>query len=242
MKDLHAHLLYGIDDGCETIEEAIQLLKEMEESGVTDVILTPHYVEKTKYSCNNQEKKILFDQLKEKAGNEGLTIRLYLGNEVFFTENFIELLKNNEIRTLNNSKYLLFEFPMANIYRDSLEILQELITTGCVPILAHPERYYLFQKYPDAIKEFLQAGIHLQGNFTSLFGKYGKEAKKTLEYFIEKHWISFLGSDCHHDVSYDRKGIEKKLLQLTKDEEYVKDLLENNFEKVIHDEDMAIVS
>ena len=241
MKDLHSHLLYGIDDGSKTLAESIKLLKEMELAGVTDLILTPHYVENSKYSCNNLQKIEIFKELKEKAQEEKISINLYLGNEVFFTTEFLKYLKENEIRTLNNSKYLLFEFPVANVYRNSLEILQELTKNGCVPILAHPERYPFFQKQPEAIYEFLKAGVHLQGNFTSLFGKYGKTAEKTLKFFLQKHWISFLGSDTHHEVKYNSKKLEKKLLRITKDKDYVEDLLFNNFDRVIKDEDMQIV-
>ena len=211
MKDLHSHLLYGIDDGSKTLAESVKLLKEMESAGVTDLMLTPHYVENSKYNCNNPKKIEIFEELKKKAQEEKISINLYLGNEVFFTAEFLKYLKENEIRTLNNSKYLLFEFPVANVSRNSLEILQELTKNGCVPILAHPERYEIFQKHPEAIHEFLKAGIHLQGNFTSLFGGYGKTAEKTLKFFLQKHWISFLGSDTHHEVKYNSKKTRKEI-------------------------------
>ena len=48
-----SHLLFGIDDGCDNLQESIKLLKEMEKAGTTDLLLTPHYVEDTKYDCNN---------------------------------------------------------------------------------------------------------------------------------------------------------------------------------------------
>ena len=54
MKDLHSHVLYGIDDGSKSIEESIALLKKLEESGTTDLMLTPHYIENSKYNSNNQ--------------------------------------------------------------------------------------------------------------------------------------------------------------------------------------------
>ena len=241
MKDLHSHLLYGIDDGSKNLQETIKLLKAMEKAGTTDVILTPHYIENSKYNCNNTGKKTIFEELRVKALQENIKVNLYLGNEVFFTSHFMEYIKDKKIKTLNNSKYLLFEFPMNNIYSNSLEILQQLTMNGCVPIMAHPERYIIFQKHPDYIEEFLRAGILLQGNFTSLFGKYGRAADKTLKYFLKNHYITFLGSDTHHEVKYNEKKLEKKLMGITKDEEYVQDLMYNNFDKVIHDEDIPII-
>lgn len=241
MKDLHSHLLYGIDDGSKNIEESISLLKEMELQGTTELILTPHYVEGSNYNCNNKKKKELFEELKKRAEAEKINIKLYLGNEVFITPKFIELLKKKEIRTLNNSKYLLFEFPLRHLYQNTSEIISTLTCNGCVPVLAHPERYPIFQSHPDMVEEYLRKGVLMQGNLTSLFGKYGKEADKTLKYLIKKRWITFLGSDTHHDVKYNAKKLEKKLLKITRDKEYVADLLENNFDKVINDEDIAMI-
>lgn len=240
MKDLHSHLLPGIDDGCKDINESIVLLKKAQEQGITDLVLTPHYMEETKYNCNNKEKEKLFKKLQQEAKNQEININLYLGNEVYMTENFLDLLKNKEIKTINNSKYLLFEFPLGNMFYNSKEILYELIVAGYVPILAHPERYRIFQRHPDHIEEYLRMGVLLQGNYKSLYGKYGKEAKKTLTYFLKNHKITFLGSDCHHEENFKLKKLKKKLKSLTKSDIMVTDLLQNNFDKVIKNENIGI--
>ena len=62
MKDIHSHLIYGVDDGSKSLEESIELLKKMEEAGTTDLMLTPHYVENSKFSCNNKCKKEIFNK------------------------------------------------------------------------------------------------------------------------------------------------------------------------------------
>ena len=242
MKDCHSHLLYGIDDGSKSLEESISLLKEMEKAGTKELILTPHYVENSKYNCNNTNKMKLFKTLQKEAKENNIDIKLYLGNEVFFTANFIELIKKKEIRTLNNTKYLLFEFPMSQVYfHTGLEVCHDLIGRGFVPILAHPERYPDFQKNPKALEEFVKAGILMQGNFTSLFRKYGRVPQKTLKYFLKRKWITLLGSDTHHEVKYSREKLDKKLLRITKDKEYVDALLGNNFDKVIQNEDIGMI-
>ena len=56
MKDIHSHILYGIDDGSRSIEESIQLLDRLYDQGVTDIILTPHYIENSKYNYKNIKK------------------------------------------------------------------------------------------------------------------------------------------------------------------------------------------
>lgn len=64
MKDLHSHILYGIDDGAKTIDEAIEILKKAEKEGITDIVLTPHYIKDTKYNVNNREKEKISNYFK----------------------------------------------------------------------------------------------------------------------------------------------------------------------------------
>ena len=194
----------------------------------------------TKYNCNNKEKNKRFEELKKKLKEENIDINLYLGNEVYITENMKDLLKQQEITTINNSKYLLIEFPLGNMLYNSKEILYELVVAGYVPILAHPERYRIFQRHPDHIDEYLRMGVLLQGNYKSLFGKYGNQAKKTLIYLLKKHQITFLGSDCHHEKDFKVKKLKKKLKSIVKSDNMIEDLLENNFNKVVMNENFGI--
>lgn len=241
MKDLHCHLLYGIDDGSKTIEETLKLLKEAEKQGIDEMILTPHYIEHSKYMCNNKDKEKLFKTVEKLVKDEKINIKLYLGNEIFFSKHLLELIKNKEVETLNKSKYVLFEFPMNNIYHNTSEILNELTSHGYVPVLAHPERYRILQSHPDLALEYLRSGVLLQANFTSLFGKYGGKAKKTLKYFLKNKWISFLGSDAHHEIGLNEVKLRKKLLRITKDEDYVEKIMSENFDKIIKNEDLGIM-
>ena len=235
-KDIHCHLLPATDDGSSTIEEAIATLKKAEKEGVTEMVLTPHYIENTKYNCNNDAKRQLLEQLESAMNDEHINIKLYLGNEVYITENFVELLQRREIKTINNSRYLLFEFPLDQSSQNSKEILYELVTIGCVPILAHPERYSEFQKHPELAEEYKKMGILLQGNYKSLLGKYGRASKKTLKLFLKKGLISVLGSDMHHTDNYYIDKARKKVKRIVKDEKIVEDLFCNNFDKIVNDE------
>ena len=54
MVDLHTHILYDVDDGVKNIDESIEILKNMSKNGVTDVFLTPHYIEYSSYTSNRK--------------------------------------------------------------------------------------------------------------------------------------------------------------------------------------------
>lgn len=241
MEDLHSHLLFGIDDGTKSMEESIAILKKMERMGIEELVLTPHYVENTKYNWNNINKIRLYQTLIAKAEEEDIKIKLYLGNEVFITPNIVKLIEMDEIAPINNSRYVLIEFPLKQIYNNTSLIISDMVSHGYTPILAHPERYEEFQEHPEMVEEYLRMGVLLQGNFTSLFGKYGKASEKTLKYFLKNKWISFLGSDTHHSYEYDVRQLEKKLYKITKDRQYIEDLLHNNFDKVILDEAITMI-
>ena len=77
MKDLHTHLLYGIDDGSKSLEESVKLLKQLTSSGIKEIIVTPHYIEDSKYMCNNKDKKALLEELKKAAIENNIDVKLY---------------------------------------------------------------------------------------------------------------------------------------------------------------------
>lgn len=241
MKDLHSHLLPGIDDGSKTIEESIDLLRKMSNEGIKEIVVTPHYIENSNYTCNNRKKKALLNKLKKKLKEENIDITLYIGNEIYFANNIVELLEKKEIISLNESKYILFEFPMHGSYKNSGEIISKIISCGYIPILAHPERYKTFLKQPNLAEEYLRMGVLLQGNYTSLFRKYGKKSEKLLKYYIKKGWISFLGSDTHHEFNYSMKKLEKKLHRINKNKDYIYDITEGNFDKVMKNESIGMI-
>ena len=240
MKDLHSHIIYGIDDGSESIDESIELLKNAANQGMTDLICTPHYMDETDYVCNNEEKLKRFNILKEKIKEENIDINIYLGNEVFYSDKFLELIENNEIYTLNNSKYILFEFPLNNQITHTREVLFQLISKGYIPVLAHPERYAFLKKHPDEVLKYIEIGVLLQGNYKSFYGGYGHAAKKTFKKYLKNGWYTFIGSDVHHGNDFKIKTLERDFIKFTKDDKYVKDLLYNKFDKVINNDDFSI--
>ena len=76
MKDLHTHILFGIDDGASNLDESIEMLKKLKENGVTDVMLTPHYISGSIYNCNNKEKEKIFKKIKKELKQKNINITL----------------------------------------------------------------------------------------------------------------------------------------------------------------------
>jgi len=240
MKDMHNHILFSIDDGSKSIESSIKMLKNAEQNGIDEMILTPHYIYNSNYNANNKKKLELLEELKKKCAEEGINIKLYLGNEVWADEGLPELIKKGEIRTLNNSRYILIEFPLHNEDKRARNIIFELISHNYVPVIAHPERYDYLKKDPEKVQEYISLGALLQGNYMSLLGKYGSNAKKTLKYYVKKGYITFFGSDMHRDTDDFKSDKFKKVLWklVKKDQQKFDDLYFGNIAKIINNEEI----
>ena len=231
MKDIHNHILYNIDDGSNSYQKSIEILNNLEQRGVTDIVATPHYIIGTNYNSDNKKKLELLNKLKKETN-----INLYIGNEVYIDNNILDYIKSNEISTINNSRYLLVELPLNEKLECANDIIFELRNNGIVPILAHPERYHYLTI--EDLKKFIDQGCLLQGNITSLLGKYGKNAKDNLKLLIKKRMIHVLGTDTHLTSTID---IEKclEILKELVDEDIYMDLLELNFDKIINNEKLV---
>lgn len=233
MIDIHAHILPSIDDGARSEKESLHLLEQAKDNGVTAIFLTPHYIVGSKYNLNNEKKEALLTKLKDKAKN--LNIELYIGNEVYFDNDIIKLIKKGEMASLNHSKYLLFELPMHQKVSNLFEVIFDLKIKGYLPILAHPERYDFLQKDPKLAEKLLEAGVFFQSNIGSLKGVYGKNVQKTLRLFLKHHMISFMASDIHHEdnnyYSYLPSVYEE--LKGFLDEQYLKEIFNENAKNII---------
>lgn len=234
MIDIHSHLIYGVDDGSKDIESSINILSKLSNHGVTDIILTPHYITDTNYVSEKRDNILKYKELQREVKKQGININIYLGNEIYIDKNILKYIEENKMCSLNNTEYILVELPMSGIYPDYIDIFNNLINIGFKVILAHPERYTSFQKDNSLIDEIVSTGVMLQCNIGSIVGEYGKEAKKTMKYILKNKLVSFIGTDIHKDkidYSYLDKSISKFKKYLT--EEEINDILNKNAKKII---------
>lgn len=230
MKDLHNHLLYGIDDGSKSYQDSIEILRNLEKEGVTAIVVTPHYIIGSIYNSNNIQKDKLLKELQKDT-----KINIYLGNEVYIDNKIIDEIKNDNISTINNSRYILIELPLKKRLECAKDILFGLRNEGYIPIIAHPERYHYISL--DELEKYIDMGCLLQGNITSLDDKYGKKARHNLELFLKKNMIHVLGSDTHSSNIDRIKLCCDKLKKIVNTNMY-EDLINNNFERIINDEEV----
>lgn len=203
MIDFHSHILPQIDDGARNIIETNAMLQEAKEAGFTDIITTSHYIEG--YYTANEEKRIkIIDDIKIDG------INLIIGNEIYMSENIIELIKEKKVSTINNSKYLLFEIPLTISHINIDNFIDLIIDNGFIPVLAHPERYLCVQKNPEIISKLINKGVLMQCNYGSIIGIYGIKSQILMTRFLESNMVHFLGTDAHRADSIYKNVYKSK--------------------------------
>lgn len=194
MTDVHSHILPFVDDGSDSVEKSLQLVKSLAEQGVKRVICTPHF-KKTVYEKGTSQIIKIFNEFYERVKSEGIEIELYLGQEVFCNKEIYNLLKEDKVLTVNNSKYILLEFDYFN-YQDIEDYVYNVKTMGYIPIIAHIERYKYLNV--NTLVNLSNMGSLIQVNAASITGGYGKDFQKKVFATIKSGLVDFVATDCHY--------------------------------------------
>ena len=214
MIDLHTHLLPDVDDGVETFDESIEILRELINHGVDSIVLTPHHIPETIYNSPRSDNLKLLHELKKIMLEEGLKADLNLGNEIYINREIASLLRNKIISPLGENNYLLIELPMSGQYEGYEDIFYNLQSEGYNIVLAHPERYISTQRDFSILERLHNLGILFQCNLGSIVGQYGRKAEKTLKKLAKKDLIYAFGTDTHHFRDFSE--IDEAIARLTK--------------------------
>jgi len=194
--DVHSHFIPGIDDGAETMDDSVALIREFYNLGYEKVITTPHILAD---GYPNTPEIILsgLEKVRVALKNENIPVRIEAAAEYYIDFDFGRKIDEEKLLTFGKN-YLLFEVSYLNPPDNLEQIIFKLLTSGHKPVLAHPERYNFWHDKFEKYEQFKEKGLLFQLNINSLTGYYSRETKKVAERMIEKNMIDFLGSDCHH--------------------------------------------
>ncbi len=189
--DHHSHILPGVDDGVQTMEESLQILHRYEELGVKTVWLTPHIMEDVPNTPSQLRDRFAELQV---AYNGPITLRLSAENMLdnLFTE---RLAKKDLLPYGAEQNELLVETSYFTPPYNFHETLKQIKSAGFHPVLAHPERYVYMSSEDYA--QLQSMDIRFQLNLFSLVGMYGPEAKKKAEYLLRQGFYDRTGTDLH---------------------------------------------
>ena len=222
MIDFHNHVLPNADDGSKSMEMTLNMLKTASEQGITTIVNTIHFQHPKMEGKNTDYEyvKSLRDEVLKEAENHNIQIDIRLASEVYYLPNLCDLI-DNPLLTINN--YMLVEFPMAITPENYLDTFFNLKLKGITPILAHPERYRVFQENIDNLQKCIDMDILLQIDAGSIIGHFGDKTKDLAFKMLSKGYCHIIGSDSHNDTrrnfcldeaykiinSYDSSAVEQ---------------------------------
>ena len=232
MIDLHLHILPGIDDGSESIEESVKMARKLAGLGFNGAFCTSHYIADSPQAADNQIKNRLREKLQTELDKAGIKLKLMPGNEIYIDPKMVEFLTTKKATCLGGdfnarkkNPHVLFELPFYAEVSYLRDIIFELKAKNLIPVLAHPERYLFVQKNKEIIFGLKKLGVKLQSNYGSIVGQYGGKAKKIMKFLLKNHLVNYLGTDIHQAegsmfLKFERA--EKKMIKLIGEAEYRK--------------------
>jgi len=194
--DMHSHLIPGIDDGAQTLEDSLQLVRKMNQLGYTKLVTTPHI--QSEFYKNTPEIILSgLQQLREAIAGASIPVQVEAAAEYLLDDGFEEKMTDGKLLSFSD-KYILVELSYFNPHPNLKSFIFNLQVDGYKVILAHPERYtYWFNDF-GKFEDLRDRGVFFQLNAVSLAGYYPEPVKKFAEKLIDKGMIDFIGSDAHN--------------------------------------------
>lgn len=196
MIDLHAHLLPGVDDGPESWDEAIAMVRMAAQDGITAMVATSHMIPTGPYANTREHLLALVGELNERLRNAGIDIPVYPGAEVHMTADVVDRLERGELLTYCDAgRYMLLEMPASEMPGYALQVIEDLRLKGITPIIPHPERNLDIMREPSRAFSLVESGGLLQVTASSIGAV---PPVRTVTQFLFRHGlVHFIATDAH---------------------------------------------
>jgi len=194
--DLHCHVLPGIDDGPQTIEESLAMMRVAAAAGTRVLVATPHV--NRRYDNRARRIEPLVEDLNRRVRDEGLELEVRPGAEVaLLGAASIDADELTRLR-LGGGPWLLVEPPTASTDADVEALVMALLEVGHRVVLAHPERCPAFRRDPGILASLVGEGVLASVTAASLRGHFGEEVARFALELLRSELVQNVASDAHH--------------------------------------------
>jgi protein-tyrosine phosphatase len=216
MIDIHAHLIPNVDDGPNSLQDALMLCRAVVADGISHSICTPHILP-GRFNNTKQALSNAFELFQQQIALAGIDLKLGLAAEVHMDIRVLELIEEEQIPYLGKQadtgiNYMLLELPDAQIPVGAEAFVKRLMDKHICPVIVHPERNRSVFNNPAKIRPFVEAGCQLQITAASLLGQFGPLIEKSAWQLIESGSVQAVASDCHNTGGRSPRMTEAKAL------------------------------
>lgn len=196
-RDIHAHLLPALDDGVQTMDEALCVVCRLVRVGLKRLTCTPHVMFPAVMNNRVTINSALLT-FKARVREEGIDMEIDAGAEYRLGEFMLGLLEQGDIMASTRGEVLIEHGFMApSVYAD--DIIFGLLGQGYQPVMAHPERYPFYGR--DVVRHcerLKEKGCKIQVNILSFSGYYGNEVRKSARKLYDTGWVDYYAGDLHN--------------------------------------------
>lgn len=197
--DLHCHMLPAIDDGAKDLAQSLAMARMAVEDGIRTAVMTPHHLNGV---YRNRAADVLgaVSALREALLAEGIGLKILPGAELHLVPELPAELAAGQAMTLGNQgRAVLVELPVHTVPIGSEHILEQIISQGLVPIIAHPERNTQLRREPALLEDWVAMGCLGQVTAQSCTGQFGPKVQEASRYMVQRGLIHVAASDAHRD-------------------------------------------
>lgn len=199
MIDLHCHILPGIDDGAQSIEDSINLLKAAVADGISRIVCTPH-IQLGRFDNTNDIIANAFNEVKESAKKAELKIELAFAAEVRICPEIMLLVKQKRLPFIGKwqgKDVLLLELPHSHIPAGTEQLINWLNKNNIIPMIAHPERNRDIIADISRLSRIPTSSCLYQITAASLCGDFGEVPQRISEQLLTDNKVTIIASDAH---------------------------------------------
>jgi len=194
--DLHSHILPGIDDGAPDIEASLAIARMAVEDGIKVMAATPHFMPGV-YDNEANDVRARVAHLQDALQQSGIPLQLVTGCDAHIRPDFAACLREGKILTINDTRYVLFEPPHITMPQRMDELLFNVLASGFVPILTHPERLRWIENSYAMMVQLVKQGVLMQITCGSLTGRFGQRPQYWAKRMMAEGMVHILATDTH---------------------------------------------
>ncbi len=200
MIDIHCHLLPQVDDGPDSLAEALEMCRQAVAEGTTHAVCTPH-VHPGRWENNAHSIAVAVKELRGQLQAGGIDLQLGFAGEVRLSDQLPLQVKRGEIPfygQVDGYQVMLLEFPHGHIPPGSDKLTAWLLAQRIRPLIAHPERNRQVMKGVECIYPFVEMGCWLQLTAGALYGGFGERAGEIARHLLGNDMVAVVASDGHN--------------------------------------------